>query len=296
MISCPPKLRTTADLKHLQRAMGAALFAPLTASDDMASAFSATAETMIKPNARMTAHERLEIYARQYWFRLLDCLHDDYPGLRALIGQRKFHALCRAYLAAHPSASWTLRNLGSNLESFIQAYPQLTGTKHGAAIDIVRFEWAQVLAFDEAKRKPLPIDDLLGIDPARLTLKLQPHLSLLALDYAVDDYFMAVRNTDGALRSEASNAQLEAREHMQAKRVPAPKKQKLWLVVHRCDNDIYFKRLEREAWLTLHHLRQGSTMLTALEAALADADPARDWSAAVRDWFQSWSALGWFCH
>ena len=27
----------------------------------------------------------LEIYNRQYWFRVLDCLYDDYPGLRAIL-------------------------------------------------------------------------------------------------------------------------------------------------------------------------------------------------------------------
>jgi hypothetical protein len=212
-----------------------------------------------------------------------------------LLGQKKFHALSRAYLAAHPSSSWTLRNLGSKLESFIRDNPKLTGAKQGAAIDIVRFEWAQVLAFDEAKKKPVNIDDLLGSDPAKLTLKLQPHISLLALDYAVDDYFMAVRANDSALRSEASNAKLAASERSPVKRVAPPKKQKIWLVVHRCDNDIYFKRLDREAWLTLVHLNEGNTMLAALEAALSEADPAVDWSLQVREWFQTWAALGWFC-
>jgi hypothetical protein len=272
--------------------MGAALFRPLTGDDQMSPA---NAEAFIKPNAHFTAHERLEIYARQYWFRLLDCLHDDYPGLRALLGQKRFHSLCRAYLAAHPSSSWTLRNLGSQLESFIQSHPQLAGPRAAAAIDIVRFEWAQVVAFDEARRKPLPIDDLLGVDPSTLTLGLQPYLSLIALDYAVDDYFMAVRDADAGLRSEASNAQLEARQRTTIKRVPPPRKQALWLAVHRCENDIYFKRIDREAFLLLTQLREGNTLGTAIECALANASPAEDWPTKLRDWFQSWSALGWFC-
>ena len=33
----------------------------------------------IKPNDRLSSFERLEIYNRQYWFRLQDCLYDDYP-------------------------------------------------------------------------------------------------------------------------------------------------------------------------------------------------------------------------
>jgi hypothetical protein len=40
------------------------------------------AAEFIKPNDRLSSFERLEIYNRQYWFRVLDCLYDDYPGPR----------------------------------------------------------------------------------------------------------------------------------------------------------------------------------------------------------------------
>lgn len=294
MTSCPPKLQTLADLRELQRTMAAALMSPLTRDEGLRASLKGTAQALIQPRAKLDSFDRLEIYARQYWFRLLDCLYDDYPGLRALLGEQRFHQLSRAYLAAHPSESWTLRNLGQHLEGFIRANPKLTSAQHGIAIEIARFEWAQVLAFDEAALKPLNIDDLLGSDPTVLTLKLQPHISLLALDHAVDDWFIAVRNTDQGSRSETSNARIESRAPMKAKRVPLPKPQKLWLVVHRSDTDIYFKRLEREAWLLLHSLSEGKPLLTAIETALANASSDRDWSAQVREWFQSWSALGWF--
>ena len=271
--------------------MSDSLFRPLTKDDAMRPT---GAETFIMPSLRMSAHERLEIYARQYWFRLLDCLHDDYPGLRALLGQTRFHRLCRAYLAECQSQSWTLRNLGCQLADFVSTHPDLCGRHHKATIDITRFEWAQVLAFDEATMKPMSVDDLLSSDAGTLILKLQPHVSLLALDFAVDDYFMAVRSSDGALRREASNAQVESREHLPSKRCPAPKKQAVWLVVHRSDNNIYFKRLEREAWLLLNSISEGKPLLVAIESALSDAAPDRDWVMQVREWFQGWAALGWF--
>jgi len=295
MISCPPKLKSLADLRELQRTMATALMSPLTRDDGLRASLKDSAQALLQPRAKLGSFERLEIYARQYWFRLLDCLYDDYPGLRALLGENRFHDLCRAYLAAHPSESWTLRNLGQHLEAFIREHPKLTGTKHRIAIEVARFEWAQVLAFDEAALKPLSVDDLLGSDPAALTLKLQPHLSLLALDHAVDDWFIAVRDTDQSSRSETSNAHIESRAPIKAKRFPLPKSQKIWLVVHRSGNDIYFKRLEREAWLLLKSLADGHPLLNAVGHALAEASPDRDWSAQVREWFQSWAALGWFC-
>lgn len=296
MTSCPPKLHSLADLRELQRSMATALMSPLTRDDALRASFKDSAQALIQPRAKLDSFDRLEIYARQYWFRLLDCLYDDYPGLRALLGERRFHQLSRAYLAAHPSESWTMRNLGRHLEAFIREQPKLTGTKQRIAIDVARFEWAQVLAFDEAALKPLNIDKLLGSDPATFTLKLQPHVSLIALDHAVDDWFIAVRNTEHVSRSETSNARIESRALTKTKRVPLPKLQKLWLVVHRSGTDIYFKRLDREAWLLLHSLSEGKTLLTAIESALADATFDRDWSAQVREWFQSWAALGWFTH
>ena len=66
----------------------------------------------IKPNDRLTSFERLEIYNRQYWFRLRDCFYDDYPGLRAVLGDGQFERLADAYLSKNPSQSFTLRNLG----------------------------------------------------------------------------------------------------------------------------------------------------------------------------------------
>ena len=75
----------------------------------------------IKPNRRMSSAQRLEIYSRSYWFRILDSLYDDFPGLRAMLGKRAFHRLSRAYLVACPSRSFTLRDLGSRLVEWLRA-------------------------------------------------------------------------------------------------------------------------------------------------------------------------------
>src|SRR5205085_3089399 len=118
------EVRSRAELKVLQDLMATAVFRPLTKQDGMqprwidGEKMSDLAARFIKPNDRLTSFERLEIYNRVYWFRVLDCLYDDYPGLRAVLGERKFMKLITAYLATYPSASFTLRNLGSRLEKF----------------------------------------------------------------------------------------------------------------------------------------------------------------------------------
>src|SRR6266446_571146 len=164
-------------LLQLQRRMAHAIMQPLTSSDRIALEADAG---FIKPNDRLASVERLEIYSRSYWFRVLDSLYDDFPGLRAVLGQQAFHRLSRAYLADCPSRSFTLRNLGSRLEDWLLRNPQQAGSNYALALDMVRLEWAHIEAFDNAAEKALGPEDLLELGPA-LQAGLQPYVRLLAL-------------------------------------------------------------------------------------------------------------------
>ena len=299
---CPSSIDSVDDLRALQRLMGGALFMPLINDDeDLATTWTdgRSMDSMVgeflKPNEHLTASDRLAIYSRSYWFRLFDCLYDDFPTVRSLLGEKKFHAMARAYLAARPSQSWTLRNLGSRLVTFIEKEPQWTAPRTAMAKDIALFEWAQVLAFDEARKEPLHGDQLLGSDPNALRLGLQPYCSFIETQYAVDDYFSSVRERENISKGTTSNTTGQATKRPPVKRVPLPKKQRIWLAVHRCDTDIYFKRITREAFLLFQSLSEGQTVTAALESALADADPSQDWAAQIQDLFQNAASLGWFC-
>jgi len=295
-----PEIKSLKALRDFQRLMAGAMFLPLTAKNKMQPLWTdgrkmedVVAE-FIKPNDRLTSFERLEIYTRSYWFRLLDCFYDDFPGLRAVLGPRAFIKLAEAYLAKYPSASFTLRNLGNRLEKFLREEPQWAGKKFDLAMDVVRFEWGQVIAFDDEARPPLHVDELLGADPSKLRLGLQPYITLLELDFPIDDFMLAVKKHD-ALRSEASNAKTSAPKATLASKAPLPKRQKTFVAIHRHDNTMYYKRLTRESYTLLAALRKGRTVEEACFLALKNASPNTDWSAQIKTWFQNWSSLGWFC-
>ena len=285
--------------------MATALFRPLTQDDRMqrtwvdGRAMSKVAESFIKPNDRLSSFERLEIYNRVYWFRVLDCLYDDYPGLRAVLGDERFMKLMTAYLTKYPSESFTLRNLGSRLEKFIRDEPKWAYPHQPVALDMVRFEWAQVVAFDDPAHPNIMPDDILDAKPQKLRLGLQPYLTLLQLDYAVDEFLIAVRKRDSdVLRNEASNIveAMPKASRRRKKRVNLPKRRRVHLAVHRFDNMLYYKRLEPEAFAILKALRAGNTVANACAAALEGSKPSRvNWSARVKNWFNDWSSLGWFC-
>ncbi len=300
----PRDITSCEDLRELQRAMASALFRPLTPQWGMQKRWTdgrkmqEFAAEFIKPNDRLSSFERLEIYNRQYWFRVLDCLYDDYPGLRAILGVRKFMKLASAYLARFPSSSYTLRDLGGRLEQFICEEPQWAGSRQELALNMVRFEWAQVVAFDGPAKPPISSDDILDTAPAQLRLGLQPYLSLLELDYAVDEFLIAVKKRDSdTLRGEASNAvEAAPKPAKRRKRIRLPKREKVYLAVHRQDNMLYYKRLDPEAFAILSALNRGATVENACaDVAAASRRTNIDWPEQIKEWFSLWSVLGWFC-
>ena len=284
--------------------MAGAVFRPLTEKDGMqlkwtdGRAMTDVADSFIKPNDRLTSFDRLEIYNRVYWFRVLDCLYDDYPGLRAILGEKKFMALITAYLAKYPSASFTLRNLGSRLEKFIREEPKWVAPRFAIALDMTRFEWAQVVAFDDPANPVITTDDILDTPPDKLRLGLQPYLSLLELNYAVDEFFLVVKKGESAvLRDEASNT-FEEKPHSTRRRkvIKMPKRERVHVAVHRYDNSLFYKRLEPEAFAILTSLGRGISVEDACNRAIARTKRKKaNWPKQLKEWFDEWSSLGWFC-
>lgn len=249
---------------------------------------------LIKPSDRLTSFERLEIYNRQYWFRLFDSFREDFPGLRMVLGERKFKKLAQEYLVRYPSRSFTLRNLGRSLEEFLRKEPHWTNPHQKLALDVARFEWAQIVAFDSETRPVLSAEDFLDQDPSRLRLNLQPYLSLLELDYPVDDFLISLKKQ--ALRSETSNASQSHRGTLRNKKRTLPKLKKTFVAVHRMENTLYYKNLEHEAYRILIALQNGETLKKACTTALeSNTSAPKNWESLIKQWFQTWTALGWFC-
>jgi len=287
-------------LLELQRRMAEAVMLPLTRTDTMQQktrdgrSMKAEAAGFIKPNDRLTSFERLEIYNRQYWFRVISAFSEDFPGLAAVVGQAAFDKLTRAYLADCPSQSFTLRNLGSQLETWLREHPEHAGKRLELALDVVRLEWAYIEAFDNAAERALTLADLGQLD-GESQLSLQPHLRLLYLLHSVDDFVIDVHRRQ-ASQGVASNAVTSAKRS-RSRRLPATlTREDIYLGVHRYENAVYYKRLDSEEYLLLRALGAGSTLGEALEHAFVlSALPEDERPLRVRAWFTNWAELGWFC-
>jgi hypothetical protein len=279
--------------------MAAAVMRPLTRSEQMrkrdasCSSVADEAGAFIRANDRLTSFERLEIYNRQYWFRLFSSFEEDFTGLKSVVGSRKFQALMRAYLEAHPSRSFTLRNLGSSLVDWLKENPQYAEPNADSAIAMAALEWAHIEAFDNESREPLTADEIASLDGYSY-IALQPYLRLLAAPYAVDDALLAVREGSQPSGMQASNA--VGIHLVRRTRSRRPVQEQIFLAVHRHDDTVYYKRLSREDFLLLQALEQGQSLGEAIEAAFVDsATPESDRPAIIQSAFHHWMQMGWLC-
>jgi hypothetical protein len=281
-------MSTVTNLMEFQRRIAGAVMSPINSS------ISAEANQLVKPNDRLTSTERLNIYHRQYWYRVLDSFFEDFPGLCAVLGERAFQRLANAYLADCPSQSFTLRNLGSRLQNWLTEHPESAGKNLALALDMVRLEWAHIEAFDNAERKALGPEDLLELGP-ELVLALQPHIRLLELQYPVDNLRIQI-NQHLKEHGTASNAVRQPSPRHIVQRFARLKPQAIHLAVHRVEFTVYYRRLEADEFRLLQAIGQGQPIGAALDSALANTalEPV-ELQQRIQTWFANWARLGWLC-
>lgn len=124
-------------------------------------------------SAALSTEQGLKIYHNAYRARLLEALRGDYPAVHGWLGDQEFDALALAYLNAHPSQHFSLRWLGAQLATFIQAY--LIPAQAEPLSELARLEWAFTLAFDAPEGQPLTLAQMAEL-PAEAWPSLQVRL------------------------------------------------------------------------------------------------------------------------
>jgi hypothetical protein len=273
--------------------MARVVMRPLDSREMMQGDSAEAAAAIIKPNDRLTSGERLQIYNQQYWWRLLGAFGEDFRGLRAVLGERKFHRLAVAYLDGCGSTSWSLRNLGQHLESFLREHPELTAPHGHLSLDMVRAEWASTVAFDGPEKPCLDPQRLAGRPPSRIRLDLQPYITLLEVHHPIDQLLRRLKRTESAY---ASNAVMSGSRVRRPRLAARPTAQPLHFAAHRVDFSVYYKRLDPEAYRLLEALRAGKSLESACAEAFQDSpEPPEKAAGKIQAWFASWMRFGWLC-
>jgi hypothetical protein len=196
-------------------------------------------------------------------------------------------------LLRYPSQTYTLRDLGQRLPQFILEEPVLSGKHLDLAFQAATVEYAAIEAFDLPAYKKIAANILSSAPPEELKLCLQPHIRLMQLDYALDDFVLRIQKKS-ALHS-VSTAQA-ARTRKVSSRHKLPRKEQVYLAVHRLNNDVYYKRLNHDEYQLLTDLRDGLTLGEACNRLIEGMKQSQ--VSTLGDWlkrtFSQWVELGWF--
>jgi hypothetical protein len=143
------------------------------------------------PADELLASGDVEIYAGMYTSRRFDAIADDYPKLRAALGDR-FTELIAHYLRAHPPSSFTLREAGAALAAFLRAEPSAPAW----AADLAALERARVEVFDGPDAAPLAQDEVAALGDALPDLQLSwvPASVVVPLAWTVDELWSAIED------------------------------------------------------------------------------------------------------
>jgi hypothetical protein len=157
----------------------------------------ARARVLVAGDERLSAVERLDIYADMYFYRLRDALAEDFAAVCAVVGEDNFHNLVTDYLVAYPPSHFSLRYAGRHLPSFLvrhsssQRWPYLP--------DLAQLEWAILDAFDAPDAAVLQPAALAAVPPdswPALRFQLTPSLRVLQLEWPVDEVWKQVQRKE----------------------------------------------------------------------------------------------------
>jgi hypothetical protein len=241
-------------------------------------------DSVVSRSAALDSVERMEIYARAYYARLVECMEAEFPVVSRSVGEDLFQEFAVGYLERYPSRSYTLNHLGAHFADYLaETFPHEDPESASLAflIDLARLEWHFNEVFDGPGAEQaalLNADQLSQIAPqdwADLRLVPVPCLRLAQLDYPVQDYYRAVRDNADA-------------------QPPQPGKTRL--AITRREYIVRHYPVSVTQYAILAEILAGANMGQAVEraAALADAERLAQLAEQLRAWFRFWSAEGFF--
>lgn len=266
-------------LAALQAAFGQAIATPLEIGGPetliQVDRYPRLALTAVKPHGGRSAPERLATYNKQYWFRLLTVMQEEFPLLCRMMGLTAFNQMVTEYLTRYPSRSQTLRNLSDSLQPFLAESERWGRPEWRQA---ARLERRYIHAFDAASLPALDPSTLSPEDATSLLtspLAMQPHWSLFEEGWDLVAWRRRVKE------DEAVEVALEARLA-------------LWAVFRR--GRVQVEPLTTAQHALLGRLASGLSLQDACDGLgdVLDEEGMAEVGAGIQRWFARWVELGWF--
>jgi hypothetical protein len=145
-------------------------------------------EALVHGNERLSAAERVDIYANAYFYRLLDCLGEDFPATLAVMGRENFAVLVKEYLLEHPPTEPSILYAGLYLADFLNDHP--FAERWPFIADLARLERAVLDVFHAADATALSLESLHAVPSEKwpaLKLRTHPAVEIVHSEWRIAD-------------------------------------------------------------------------------------------------------------
>lgn len=242
------------------------------------------ASRYITSNSALRPHQRMQIYNQQYWWRLLNTLHTNFPLVTRLFGSYAFNEkIGIPYLLTYPSNHWSLNALGERLPQWVEeSYRE---PDKSLVLNAAHLDWAFMASFI-APQHPFPdLAQMTQDNPESLLSQmfyLQPHIRLFTWEY---DLFTFRENF---LRREA--------DYWLDHRFPnLPKHKTYFFALYRnLQNNLAWREIKKEEFILLERFKMGTTITDACAYIESlDASIYETVATHLQKWLQDWTQAGW---
>jgi hypothetical protein len=226
---------------------------------------------VIRSDERLSARERIGIYAKAYFYRLLDCLREDFPATAAVASASAFEDLIRAYLTRHPPTKPSIFYAGRYLSDFLAAHP--LRERWPFLPELARLERMLIEVFHGPDAPPLSAHEIQIFRPDQwpaLRLHVHPALRMLDSRWRVNDVLQAVES---------------------GRQWQEPELGPVLLLVWRQGSRVYYRELEAPEGAALEAASEGVSfdkVCAAFASWFDDGNPA----AAISQMLARWLADG----
>ena len=243
------------NLRALQDLLYQRITAPHGAADaqgDRCGLSPSVVDTLVHGDERLSAAERVGIYADAYFFRLLDCLGEEFPATLAVLGPDNFAALVKGYLLVYPPAEPSILYAGRYLADFLSNHP--FAERWPFIAELARLERAVLDVFHAADAPVLGVEALRAVPPEEwpaLKLRTHPAVKIVHTEWRLGDVLQAVE---------------------QGRKWSDPEHQDASVLVWRQHALVYYRSLERLERDALVIVSKGASFAVICDAVAAGAE------------------------
>jgi hypothetical protein len=229
-------------------------------------------ESIICGDDRLSAKERVEIYANAYFYRLLDVLKEDFPATLAVLGDVNFHNLITGYLIEYPPTEPSIFYAGRHLQDFLRTHPMRDQSPFLA--DLAGLERTTLEVFHGPEAQSLDAAGMREVPPQdwpAMTLRTHPAARIMDLGWCVDTLLRAVENNEAWEPS-----------------APGPASILVW----RQNSRVYYRQLESGERTALGLAQNGATFAAICDAIVAETAECDDFAALINQLLARWLSDG----